>query len=97
MIARGKPVTRLHCCPSTTYPVTNRLHPSYTVTSLSISNLAWESPRCAVPARVQRTEVWNRPCSLGPAFPSPDASPGDGDGGAASHPCYCRISLHLIP
>src|SRR5581483_7710041 len=39
-IARGKPVTRLHRCPSTTYPVTNRLHPSYTVTSLSINNLA---------------------------------------------------------
>jgi len=39
-IARGKPVTRLHCCPATTYPVTNRLHPSYTVTSLSISDLA---------------------------------------------------------
>src|SRR5581483_11079904 len=40
MIARGKPVTRLHRCPSTTCPVTNRLHPSYTVTSLSINNLA---------------------------------------------------------
>src|SRR5581483_8417203 len=39
-IARGKPVTLLHCCPSTTYPVTNQLHPSYTVTSLSLSHLA---------------------------------------------------------
>src|SRR5581483_208234 len=48
MIARGKPVTRLHCCPSTTYPVTSRLHPSYTVTSLSISNLT--QPTASQPA-----------------------------------------------
>src|SRR5581483_5378922 len=47
-IARGKPVTRLHRCPSTTYPVTNRLHPSYTVTSLSISNLT--QPTASQPA-----------------------------------------------